>query len=684
MKKLISIIICAVTLIVSINANAALPSSFYSIDSYYQNAVNSGNDSDIVNYGSEEISLMEQSPSNEDTMGVIGSRSIQVAEAYERLGDYDNALIYHEKYIPCAEHFNWSDGVKISTAKVNAYRSTLDLYMLTDEPVIYYGAKHEPVSGAYWGQIRETTTDRDSMTLIYYEYGFTDEINSLDSYLTEAKNSGHVVEIGLNFPYEGAQLDDILSETKFINALCDILRKHTDMTIFLRIGAEMNVWSSLPDPDKYIGAFRKITENVRAAAPKVATVWSVAHTSDNRVTMDEIYPGDEYVDWVGVSAYGNRYFQGQEENPESNINEIYFKAGVGADPSRMIKEVVEKYGDRKPIMLAENGSSTYTRGNVYIESADWAKLNMLRMYSVLMMEYPQVKMAAYFNRPMPEELQDYDFVNLDEMTNAFEEITSQPWFIQHGQSSAMSFKKMGDTIYTGDTLNIYAAPYTFKDQQPRVDYFIDDEWVNASLYLPYNTSLDLTGISDGEHVLKAVMTSNGVNKLTRTYKLIKTSGGAAYSENTVANETGNLTGASTGVTSQIQQPEASFDNASLEKNINVYLNNIPVAFDVPPMIINDRTMIPIRKIANAIGISDNNVTYNSENKKATIFNDNQTIILTIDNSTAQVNGENITLDSPATIVSDRTLVPLRFICETFGYTVDYTDDVNTLNVYLTK
>lgn len=44
MKKLISIIICAVTLIVSINANAALPSSFYSIDSYYQNAVNSDND----------------------------------------------------------------------------------------------------------------------------------------------------------------------------------------------------------------------------------------------------------------------------------------------------------------------------------------------------------------------------------------------------------------------------------------------------------------------------------------------------------------------------------------------------------------------------------------------------------------------------------------------------------------
>lgn len=120
------------------------------------------------------------------------------------------------------------------------------------------------------------------------------------------------------------------------------------------------------------------------------------------------------------------------------------------------------------------------------------------------------------------------------------------------------------------------------------------------------------------------------------------------------------------------------------KSINVFVDGNAVVFDVQPVIINDRTMIPIRKLANAIGISDNNVMYDDVTRRAVFINGAQTVILTIDNAAAQVNGENVMLDSPATIVSDRTLVPLRFISETFGYTVDYNDDGTTLNVYLTK
>ena len=120
------------------------------------------------------------------------------------------------------------------------------------------------------------------------------------------------------------------------------------------------------------------------------------------------------------------------------------------------------------------------------------------------------------------------------------------------------------------------------------------------------------------------------------------------------------------------------------KSINVFVDGNAVVFDVQPVIINDRTMIPIRKLANAIGISDDNVMYDDVTRRAVFINGAQTVILTIDNAAAQVNGENVMLDSPATIVSDRTLVPLRFISETFGYTVDYNDDGTTLNVYLTK
>ena len=121
-----------------------------------------------------------------------------------------------------------------------------------------------------------------------------------------------------------------------------------------------------------------------------------------------------------------------------------------------------------------------------------------------------------------------------------------------------------------------------------------------------------------------------------------------------------------------------------EKNINVYVDNKAVEFDVKPLIINDRTMIPIRKVANAIGITDDNVMYDGASRKAVFASGTQTVILTIDNATASVNGEDVQLDTPATIVSDRTLVPLRFIGETFGYKVDYTDDGTNLNVYLSK
>lgn len=133
-----------------------------------------------------------------------------------------------------------------------------------------------------------------------------------------------------------------------------------------------------------------------------------------------------------------------------------------------------------------------------------------------------------------------------------------------------------------------------------------------------------------------------------------------------------------------EAPDSVSGAVSGEKNVNVFVNGDAVVFDVQPVIISDRTMIPMRKLANAIGISDDNVMYDGEARKAMFINGSQTIILTIDNANAQVNGENVTLDAPATIVSDRTLVPLRFISETFGYNVDYTDDGATLNVYLTK
>lgn len=528
-KRLTAFIIAALMLCSSAGAWAyEFPNSFWPMNDGFEAAAAADDVYGIINYGVQSINLMETQPQNQDTMSVLGSRTYEVANAYERIGDYEAAAFYYEKYLPYGNYFGWTDGVKIAQSKISALPSTLDLYTLTDRPVIYYGAKNEPASGTLFGQISETSKANESMVLAYQEYGDTSTLNWLERVmLKDASASGKAVELALNFPGEGSQLDSIISDTSFINRFCRILAEYKDLPIYLRIGAEMNVWNDRADAGKYIAAFRKIAQAARDASTNVATVWSVAHTSPIDIDMNVFYPGDEYVDWVGISAYAVRYFQGRQWSETESYNEIYFKSGDGADPVRLVKDVVERYGDRKPIMLAECGSARYTRGEVYAESEEWARLNMLRMYSTVLMAYPQVKLIAYFNKSTPDEAQDYDMAGSPSMEAAFNSITSRPWFIQKGDSSAKSFKPIGDTIYaSGGSLDLYALPYTFKDQQPRVDYYIDGAWAGAAAELPYGAYLDVSALTDGTHTLEAVVTSNGTERIRKSYSLVKTSSGS--------------------------------------------------------------------------------------------------------------------------------------------------------------
>jgi len=58
------------------------------------------------------------------------------------------------------------------------------------------------------------------------------------------------------------------------------------------------------------------------------------------------------------------------------------------------------------------------------------------------------------------------------------------------------------------------------------------------------------------------------------------------------------------------------------------------------------------------------------------------IEIVIDNTTARVNGENVTLDQPAVILSDRTMTPARFVAESLGAEVEW--DGLTRKVTITK
>lgn len=111
-----------------------------------------------------------------------------------------------------------------------------------------------------------------------------------------------------------------------------------------------------------------------------------------------------------------------------------------------------------------------------------------------------------------------------------------------------------------------------------------------------------------------------------------------------------------------------------EPDVSLKVNGKILKTDVPPKIINSRTMIPARALFEEIG---GTVTWDQTNYVVTINYNDQVIKLTINSKTALVNGTQKTLDVPAQIVNSRTLIPLRFVSENLGFTVDYDSKTRT-------
>ncbi len=112
-------------------------------------------------------------------------------------------------------------------------------------------------------------------------------------------------------------------------------------------------------------------------------------------------------------------------------------------------------------------------------------------------------------------------------------------------------------------------------------------------------------------------------------------------------------------------------------DISVKLNGSAIKFDVAPQIMNDRTMVPMRAIFEAMGAT---VDWDQDTRTITSVKGDTTISMAIDDPSMYVNGNAVTLDSAPVIVDDRTLVPVRAIAESFGSEVEWKADTKTVEI----
>lgn len=104
--------------------------------------------------------------------------------------------------------------------------------------------------------------------------------------------------------------------------------------------------------------------------------------------------------------------------------------------------------------------------------------------------------------------------------------------------------------------------------------------------------------------------------------------------------------------------------------ISVYLNGKKLSFDVQPQIINGRTMVPMRKIFEELGTV---VGWNNNTRTAVAVRKGDVVRIAIGGQYMTCNGEQKLLDSPAVVISGRTLVPVRAIAESLNCDVEWYD-----------
>ncbi len=107
--------------------------------------------------------------------------------------------------------------------------------------------------------------------------------------------------------------------------------------------------------------------------------------------------------------------------------------------------------------------------------------------------------------------------------------------------------------------------------------------------------------------------------------------------------------------------------------ITVSVDGNKINFDVNPILDNGRTLVPMRFIFEALGAE---VGWEDTTQTATAVKGDITISITINKPELIKNGNVITLDVPAKLVSGRTLVPVRAVSEGMEANVEWIDETS--------
>ena len=139
-------------------------------------------------------------------------------------------------------------------------------------------------------------------------------------------------------------------------------------------------------------------------------------------------------------------------------------------------------------------------------------------------------------------------------------------------------------------------------------------------------------------------------------------------------------------TKQIIQSEQPVKQSYKEStNFKLYINGKKQNVENKYLVVNGRTFLPVREVSTLLGVSDNNIGWDSDNRVASVSQGNILIEIPIDYTKASVNNQIKALDSGSSsvIANGNTYLPVNFLANNLGYQSKWYNDTRIIHLYNT-
>lgn len=359
-------------------------------------------------------------------------------------------------------------------------------------------AKYEPQSGCYIGAFIQNDINVNGM------------ISNFEN-LVGKKHAGYLTYTAVSSPFPKAFVDSCKKYNAFVQigfepdtAFRDVVdgphlrnwareAARTGIPIFLRFASEMNgdwvPWFG--SPTLYKEKWRLMYNIMKEEAPNVVMVWCPNWRpdipNDTSRNIMAYYPGDDYVDWVGVNFYmwGPIY--------DSLMNE------TGISTLSKLGSVYNKFPN-KPIMICEwAAASREWRGNPPLPkiTTDYCINHMQQLCQNLQQFFPRVKGVFWFDYDSHLiNNSDFSLTNNPAVLNAYRTVIQSSYFITHINLNVPSIAISEKVVRGVDTICVQIQ-CTRPIAEAKI--FIDGVFLQTIYSSPYEFIIDFSSFTDGQH-----------------------------------------------------------------------------------------------------------------------------------------------------------------------------------------